>query len=297
MLENSHVKYDTMGLMLRYILSNIQIFIKEMNQRSVSAYAGSTSFFFLLSGFPILILASIGVTTAGLKVHELDVLLTTLVPVLENQMISRLLNEAFRLSSSVLPITILVLVWSCSRGMLALMYGLDQMYGVENDKGYLHLRFLATLYTLLLIVLFIFMIIFQVFGTFILDYLRESLADLHITFIFSFLYQFRYLIFLVAGILILTLIYTLVPQEKQSLLEQVPGAIVAMVALALFSKIFSAIVNPSHYSLYYGSLAVATIGMVWIYWCSYIILLGGYINWYFRYLTQTILYKIKHRKD
>ncbi len=281
--------------MMNNIKISIMAFMKDMRDRSISAFAGSTAFFFLLSAIPILVLLSMIISNTSIPRDEIEEILTLLIPVISSEYILDMFSEAFKLSGSILPLSIITLLWSCSRGMLGLTYGLNKMYDVHEDKGYFQLRLGATLYTFLLIVLLIIMVVLQVFGNAIMDSLSTYFSGMYLTIIFAIVFQFRYLILIGFGIVILSLIYTLVPGEKHAFLEQIPGATIAIIALIIFSSIFSLFTGSSHYSLYYGSLAVAIIGMIWLYWCIYIILIGGYINWYFRYMIQTLIDRIIRR--
>ena len=87
--------------------------------------------------------------------------------------------------------------------------------------------------------------------------------------------------------------------ENQPLIEQVPGAVCTLLAWVIFTKIFTFFTKISTYSIYYGSLSVLVIFLFWLYWCIYILLIGGYINWYFRYVFRVWLlrlHKLVHHK-
>ncbi len=267
-----------------YILRLVQSFVKELGKRNVGAYAGSIAFFFLLSMIPLLILISMALPLIGYTEQQFIQILTAVIPEIVNARVEVVIHEVYRLSNTVLPMTVVTLIWSCARGMLGLMYGLNSVYNIKDDRSYFYLRLLATFYMLLLIVLFLIMLVLMVFGQQIQMYLLHLLPSLGL--IFGKVLQFRYAIVIIAGVTILSLIYKLVPYENQPLVEQVPGACFTVVAWILFSKIFACFSTISHYSLYYGSLAVLIVFMFWLYWCVYIILIGGYINWYFRYVFR-----------
>ena len=282
---------------MKNVLITIKHFISELSQRNIGAYAGSISFFFLLSMIPILILISIALPLIGFSDKEFISILISFVPQVVNARVVAIVKEVFRLADSILPVTIITFLWSCARGMLGLMYGLNSVYKVKDDRGYFHLRLLATFYMILLILLFLIMLVLMVFG--------QKIQALLLNFvpmfgnIFGQVLQFRYLIVFVAGITILSLIYKLVPYENQPLIEQVPGACFTVVSWIIFSKIFEFFSSITSYSLYYGSLAVLILFMIWLYWCIYIILIGGFLNWYFRYIYRIGIYhlKKKHRKS
>lgn len=275
----------------RYVIKDI---IEKFNQRSIGTYASSTAFFLLLSIVPLLILFSSAFTAAGLTKSLIMDLLSYIPPLESNELVERIINEAFQISSNtLLPATVVVLIWSCSRSMLALIYGLNMIYGIKETKNYFYLRFLATLYTFLLILLFIAMFVLMVFGNLIIDLMSENLSKLRFGFMIA--YQFRYLIIMIAGILIVTLIYKLVPNERHDYLLQVPGAVFTMIAWIILTAFFSLFVDATTYSAYYGSLAVTIIGMMWIYWCIYLMLVGAFINYYFEDIFYYGLFNLKRK--
>lgn len=269
-----------------------QSFIEKMSKINIGAYASSTAFFFLLSLVPILIIFSALLSTTGLT-KSLIMEILSVIPFLQsNSWVGRIIDEAFKMSGSLLPITIIVLIWSCSKAMLALMYGFNEIYEVKERKNYFYLRFWATLYTLLLIILIIVMLVFMVFGNTILNFLESNLnSNWHLAFLFIF--QFRYLITIVSGVLLLSFLYKMVPQEKNVFLQQIPGAAFTVVAWTIFSFFFSLFAKVTTYSMYYGSLAAVIIGMIWLYWCIYLLMIGGFINHFFEDAIYFYIDKLK----
>lgn len=280
---------------MKHILLIAHSFMQELSKRNVGAYAGSIAFFFLLSMIPLLILLSMALPLIGYNEHQFTQILVTITPEIANARIETIIHEVFRYSSSVLPITILALIWSCARGMLGLMYGLNCVYNIKDNRNYFILRLLATFYMLLLIVLFLIMLVSMVFGQQIQAYLNHLIP--YVGELFGTVLQFRYLIVIIGGVTILSLIYKLVPYENQPLIEQVPGACFTVIAWILFSKIFSTLSSLTTTSVYYGSLTVLIVFLFWLYWCIYIILIGGYINWYFRYVFRILLTRIKQKRS
>ena len=70
-------------------------------------------------------------------------------------MMSSLIESLYNSTVGVTSVAAIVTVWSASKGMLSIMRGLNAMNGVVEDRNYFVQRILASLYTiLLLIVLF-----------------------------------------------------------------------------------------------------------------------------------------------
>lgn len=269
----------------------IKSFTNGMMKRNLGTYAGSTAFFFLLSIFPTLILFSAAIPSLGISETDFIMTIEALIPDVAYSLVYSIVSEAYNMSFTLVPITILMLLWTCARGMLGLMYGLNTIYDVHESRGYFYLRFLATLYTILIMILFALMLGLVVFGNDLNYFLRLYFPKLNLPFLF--LYHFRYVILIIPGILLLSLIYKMVPGENLRFLEQVPGAAFTVLGWIIFSIIFSFFTERAQYSLYYGSLTVIILFMLWLYWCIYIILIGGYINWFFQYLFRTWIDRIQ----
>lgn len=282
---------------MKSVIVWIKEFIDEISKMSIGAHAGNTAFFFLLSMIPILVLFSMALPLIGISRTDFINYVVNVTPSAADNYVISIVGEAYSLSGKVLPMTLIALVWSCARGMLGLMYGLNDVYHIKDDRGYFYLRFLATVYMILLIVLLLVMLVLMVFGQSIQSLIQIYLPHVHT--IFDTLLHFRYLIVVAGGILVLSLIFKLVPAENQPFIEQVPGAAFTVVAWIVFSKIFSLFSSVPQYSAFYGSLAVLIIFMFWLYWCVYLILVGGYINWYFRYVFRIWLLRFKqnHPKE
>lgn len=283
---------------LKPVIDFTRSFSKEMKKRNIDGYAGSISFFLVLSSIPILVLSSLFIPALGVNQADFIAFLTSIVPPSATDFLSSLVSEAYNISGAIFPLAVLILLFTCSRAMMELMRGLQSVYNVQSNRGYIYLRSLACGYTILLICLLAFMIVLLGFGDDLMRLIHKHWIGPAI--LFETLYQFRYVITFVSGIVILSLIYKLASMEKQPLLEQVPGATCTLLAWVIFTRLFSFFTKISTYSIFYGSLSVLVIFLLWIYWCIYIVLIGGYINWYFRYVFRLwfsrLHQKLRHKK-
>lgn len=92
------------------------------------------------------------------------------------------------------------------------------------------------------------------------------------------------------------LIYRFLPNRKDKLRNQVPGAVFAASGWLLLSFVFSIYLNIfTGFSNMYGSMTTIILLLLWLYGCMYIVLLGGEVNVIFpralRYLSHTVLKK------
>ena len=104
----------------------------------------------------------------------------------------------------------------------------------------------------------------------------------------------RTIVFLCFMILFFMLIYKAIPARKSSLMIQLPGAVFSSFAWMLFSYAFSFYFNHfGNYSYMYGSLTAIVLIMLWLYFCMYILFLGGEINHFFEPFIIHSRYRIR----
>lgn len=75
--------------------------------------------------------------------------------------------------------------------------------------------------------------------------------------------------------------YTFLPVGKRRAIDQLPGAVFTSLACGVLTYGFRFYVDSyASYSSFYGSLATVAFFLYWLYLLGYILILGGFINWY-----------------
>ena len=87
-------------------------------------------------------------------------------------------------------------------------------------------------------------------------------------------------------------IYKWMPAGKRKLRRQWYGALFTTVAWLVFSSVFSMYVGISNRYGIYGVLGTVIVAMLWMYYCLFFLLLGGYIN---RYVDVRRLERLEHQ--
>ena len=83
----------------------------------------------------------------------------------------------------IIPVTVLVALWSPGKGVLAVTTGLNCVYKCVETRNYIVLRIRATIYTVMFILVIILLLVLSVFGNalniFIAEHIPilENLAD------------------------------------------------------------------------------------------------------------------------
>lgn len=245
--------------------SFIKEFIARFRNDSISAFAASASFFILISAIPFIML-SLGLLKYFIPVSANEILHTMSVFLPQDiyTFLELVIVEIFsKTPGSFLSITAITMLWSASRGILAIIQGLNNVYGAPQ-YGFIRGRILAFFYTFLFILALIITLILLVLSRFLVD-------------IFSIAIYIPILCALLA--LIFSLMYTFLPRKKLSFSSQLPGAISVSVLWVGFTWLYSLYINNfSNFSYVYGSLAAIVLLMLWLYICMTLFLVGAEFN-------------------
>lgn len=261
-------------------------FADDLGKKQIGIYAGSITFFFFLSLIPLLILVTSVLPYTAIEASDLIRMITGFTPDIADGLVASMVYEAYSASSRLLPIPLLVLIWSCAQAMLVLIRGLNDVYSVKEHRSYLSLCLTSVIYTILMLIVLISMMALSVFG----GLLRESLSSSLQTasrrasgILAGGLSTGQTLLLVLVSVLIFTMVYTFVPSGKRNPFYQLPGALFTTLAWQIFSFFFKLYVHGTNkYTAFYGSLATLAILLFWMYCCIYILLLGGQINAFFR---------------
>lgn len=260
-------------------LEKIDNLINDISQHHVGAYAAQSAYFFMLSMIPIILLMLTLVQYTPVTKADVMAAVLQVFPSSVESMITSIVNQVYNQSSTIIPVTILVALWSAGKGVLAISTGLNEIYSSPETRNYLYLRLRATLYTVLFVVVIIFLLVLSVFGNsiniFITSHIPASkpFADK--------LIEMR--TYLIPAILVgfSILIYKFLPNRRGRWLQQLPGSIFNAIGWLVVSWVFSVYVDVFRgFSNMYGSLTTIVLIMLWLYFSMYSILLGGELNVY-----------------
>jgi len=245
------------------------------NRKNLSDYAASAAFFLFLSLIPLMMLLFSILPYTVVTEPQLVELLLRYIPESMDGFVRGIINEIYAMSAGIMTISIVITIWSAGKGMQSLIRGLNAINEIVEIRGFFILRFLACIYTIIMLAATIIMMVLLMFGKFlfrmVVGYFPELLR------IKSLFLYLRYPVSWVTLVLLFLVIYCFVPSKKQKLVAQLPGAIFSAIIWSLASFGFSVYLNYNDFSTY-GSLATVIILMIYMYMMMYIILIGAYIN-------------------
>lgn len=266
-------RIEIMKILIKYGRRISDIFQKA----ALSAYAGQSAFFMMLSFFPFLLFFFSVLNLTPLSQEDFTIWLLTVVPEAFEDFVKGFTQEIYKGSTGRISITMLFAIFLSSKAFLSLQQGMNAVYEVKEQRNYILLRIYGMIYSLILALILVFMLALMVFGNWIhMHFLAKlpligELADR--------ILNFRILISGLILFVFMWLIYVFLPNQKQTWRAQIPGAVFSSVGWVAFSYVFSIYVDYfSNYSSFYGATTTIALAMVWLYGCMYMIFLGGLIN-------------------
>lgn len=261
------------------IITAIITIIHRCNRNQITLYAAQSSFFMVLSSIPLIMLLTVAVQyVSPLSQGTLTSALIELVPQSLAPFVVSIIDELYRnVSTAIISISVIAVLWSASKGIYALELGLNQIYHVKHKRHFFVRRALAVAYTAAFIVIVMFCLILLVFGNRLQLLLEHTLPLLGQ--ISSFVISLRSLL----SVMILTgffaLLYKVLPNRALSFKKQLPGAVFSALGWVMFSFFYSIYIdNFSNYAHIYGSMTALVLLCLWIYVCMNIVLIGAQIN-------------------
>lgn len=264
--------------MIRETYTVMRNFIAQMKKENISAFAASTAFFIFLSLLPMLIVLCSMIPYTPLTRETLVQAVTAITPDATDAFAEGLIAEVYERSAGILSVAIIATVWSASKGMLALMRGLNAVNDVEEERNYFVVRLVAFFYTIVILVGIILSLVIVGFGNQLVEMLLHYVPQLQV--IATWVNNLRFILAWVVLTVLFALVYAYVPNKKLLFKNQIMGACFTAVSWSVFSWGFSMYITYFDLSRVYGSLSIIIIVLLWMYFCMYTVMVGAYINRY-----------------
>lgn len=260
------------------IISKTFYYASRIADMHLGLYAANAGYFIALSVFPALVLILSLLRYTPLDAVDLLNLLKGVLPEALLPAAERLLvNTYAHTSTAMVSVSAIGALWSASRGIYGLLTGLNAIYGVDEDRGYLYTRAISMFYTFLFLLVLLLTLVLSVFGESILQHLIPHKSDWWQ--LVESVIDFRFILLLVLQTGLFTAMFMAFPNQRNNLRDSLPGALIASCGWLLFSDIFSVYVGYfTDYSSIFGSVYAVALSMLWLYFCLFIVFLGGGIN-------------------
>jgi membrane protein len=262
---------------MREILKKIKNITDKIAEDHISAYAAQSAFFIMLSLVPILLLLMTLVRFTPITQADIMAAAYELFPKTVSSTIISIVNEVYSQTGTAISVSLLVALWSAGKGVLAISNGLNTIRGQVETRNYIFLRLRAAIYTVLFLLAIILSLVFLGFGNSISMLVNKYIPVFQ--YVMDFIIETRTIIMILVLIVFSLSIYMFLPNKRRRLRSQFPGAIFTAFGWTLASFIFSVYMDIfKGFSNMYGSLTTIVIIMLWLYFCMYVMLLGGEMN-------------------
>ena len=271
----------------------IKKFVKEMYYRlmydEISLLSANLSYYFILSLFPMLIVAL--AITPYFKIDQ-QFLLEKIHSFAPGDlgdylfdMISEVLNNK---NNTIITVGIVFTLWSASSGIYGIIIAFNNAFRVRDGRIWIVTKFISVVITALFLVGMFVVLALVVFGkqlTYLLFHkfnLDEGFYNLWSVLNYSFPILFIFIVFV--------FLYIMGPNLKLKAISIIPGAIFSTISWTLVSRLFGYYID--HFSSYiktYGTIGAFMAFIIWLYITGYILIIGAEINAIFHN------YRVEHR--
>ena len=259
---------------------------QSVRQMQIPLHAAYAAYFIVLSLFPGLLLILSALRYTGLDVGDLVGLLADFLPRALMDMVEELVFSTYQnATGTVLGISAVAALWSSSRGIFGLLRGLNAIYGVSENRGYVYTRTISLVYTFAFFLVLLLTLALHVFGNALIGAL--TMVDNAVLIFFMDLIDLRFFLLLVLQSLVFTIMFMALPNKRNGFWESLPGGVLSSLGWLVFSDLFSIYVeNFNKYANIYGSVYAIALGLLWLYCCMSILFYGGALNQYLKNMEK-----------
>ena len=253
-------------------------FVRKVKFDHVSSFAGHAALFLLMSIFPMAMFCISIFSYLPIDIGRLTQYLLTIIPEGSLPLVNQILAEAYAGSTTIMTsFTMLVMLFCASKGVYAVIIGMNAVYGIRETRGTMLLYALAAAYVVIFFAAIGLMMILIVLGNNIFNWLLQFVPGM-IAFDRLFRYG-KYLCMLVFLLVFFLLVYMNVPDRRSKIRYEFFFFFFSTVAWLAYSWAFSYYIsNYANYSVTYGSLATVVIFILWLYGTMNIVFVGAEIN-------------------
>jgi membrane protein len=253
------------------------IYIRSKDD-DVPALAAQLTYYFILALFPFLIFLITLLSYTSITDEKAMNFFARILPPLAFNTILDVVNDITASPrETFLSFGMIAALWASSNGMKAVIRGINKAYDQKETRPFWKVRIVSLIAVIILAITIIFSLALLLFG-------EAAERKLFYYFRFSHIFKWafmaiRFLIPIVLMFCVFTLLYMLTPSRRLSLKEVLPGSVFSAISWILVSSLFSLYINNfADFSKMYGSIGGIIALLVWLYWISIIIMLGGELN-------------------
>ncbi len=249
---------------------------RRVRDMEISSHAAHAGYFIVLAIFPMLVLILSILRYTSLDAQDLLALISAYIPRALEPAVEKLVIQTYAYSgAAMVSVSAVGALWSASRGVWGVVKGLNAIYDVPEDRGWLRARSISMLYTIAFLIVLLLSLGLNLFG----EQILRLLPDGRLWRFVSNVVNFRFLVMLAVETALFAAMFTVLPNRPNAFRRSLPGAVVAALGWLFFTDLFSIYVEYfSAYSNIYGSVYAVALGMLWLYCCLSILFFGAAVN-------------------
>lgn len=263
----------------------IESLIKKIIDQDFFGVAAEMAFWFILGLFPFLLFLTALFGWMGKKtlISPILTFLTNVAPKDVSNLILNTLEEAmiFNQGTLIAIFGFCITIWLSSNALAVIIKGLNKAYAIEETRNFIFTRVLAILMVLINSLLLFLAVNLIVLGKVFLDFMMEYtiLSQLSIDLISILRWPVAYLALAVCAMSNYFILPCIEGNDKIKFRSVLPGTLFFCLFWMLGSWSFSLYLsNLNTYNKVFGTIGAFAILMVWLYYTSLIMLVGGEIN-------------------
>lgn len=270
---------------MKKVLKYPKHIIKAVIDNDFTGMAAEMGFMLMLGIFPamLFLMAIFGWMGKKSFMNPVLLFLSNVIPADSIDLIRTVLNEVMIFSKGglIAIIGIIITLFLISNAIAVILKGLNRAYKVEETRSFIYTRVLSVIMVFVNTFMLFLSINLIVFGKIIINFLIHYVGISH-AFELTLL-TLRWPVSFISLYLMAFINYYILPDlkgsEKLKRKSALPGTLFFCVFWLLGSWGFSIYVNNLHtYNKVYGTIGAFAVLMVWLYYTSILLLIGGEIN-------------------
>jgi membrane protein len=219
------------------IFEMVYSFMRKIKYDHVSSFAGHAALFLLMSVFPMAMFFISMFNYIPIDSEELAKYVFKILPEGLSPLVNQVFDEAYAESTTALKsFTMLVMLFCASKGVYAVIIGMNAVYGIRETRGAVFLYVIAIVYVIFFFVAIGLTMGLIVLGNNIFSWLLNFIPQLE-----AFYGLFRYgkyilMPFILIGFFLL--VYMNVPNRKSKVRYEMLGAVFSTIVWLVYSWAF-----------------------------------------------------------
>ncbi len=263
----------------------IESLIKKIIDQDFFGVAAEMAFWFILGLFPFLLFLTALFGWMGKKtlISPILTFITNVAPKDVSNLILNTLDEAmiFNQGTLIAIFGFCITIWLSSNALVVIIKGLNKAYAIEETRNFVFTRVLAILMVFINSLLLFLAVNLIVLGKVFLDFMMHYtiLSQLSIDLISILRWPVAYLALAVCAMSNYFILPCIEGNDKIKFRSVLPGTLFFCLFWMLGSWCFSIYLsNLNTYNKVFGTIGAFAILMVWLYYTSLIMLVGGEVN-------------------